>query len=110
MKTKIFNWLFKEQLASLKSTQGRLEGQVSKLQRQIDLFNMDVSVDFHERANSWACISIQGKSDYVKFIDLGDSDLRQISQFLRQFERNSNIKIDASPQARGFFKANTQRF
>ena len=64
--------------------------------------NLDISVDVHEHkfSNSWAVISIQGKkTDYIKFIDLGNSEIREIAQFLRRLEKVRNIKVDASPLA-----------
>lgn len=75
--------------------------------RDINSFinHIDVSVDIHqtEYSRSWACISIQGeKQDYVKFMDLGNRDAREIAEFLRRFERARNWKIDANPEVRDF--------
>jgi hypothetical protein len=60
------------------------------------LEGIDVSVDVHEYEKyspSWAVISLQGqKSDYIKFVNLKDSDIRDISYFLRRYERNHDIK------------------
>jgi hypothetical protein len=75
------------------------------------LSHFDISVDVHRNstryARSWAVISLQGqKSDYIKFIDLGDQDIRDIATFLRQFERQSNIKIDATPEIRHAIRFN----
>ena len=59
--------------------------------------NIDVSVDVHHRSGSWAVVSLQGaKTDYIKFIDLGNRDMMEIARFLRQYDR-ANVKIDASP-------------
>jgi len=58
----------------------------------------DVSVDVHatKYSPSWAVISIQGeKTDFIKFVDLGYAELKEIQHFLRKFDR---AKIDASPQ------------
>lgn len=61
------------------------------------LNNLDISVDHHIYSKSWAVISIQGKrQDFIKFIDLGEKDIQQISNFLKNFDRT---KIDASPEA-----------
>lgn len=105
---KFFKWIFKSELNELNAHIQIAKENNSKFQsykKTIDslLENIDVSVDVHQHdrySRSWAVISLQGKkSDYVKFVDLGDSDIRHIQQFLRQFERNSNIKIDAAPDA-----------
>ena len=56
----------------------------------------------HERSSSWAVISIQGKQDYIKFIELGHSDIYEIQGFLRNFDRN--VKIDSTPKVSAFIK------
>lgn len=61
------------------------------------LGNLDVSVDVHLRSRSWAVLSLQGKkTDFIKFIDLGDRDVCEIQKFLRTFDREQ-VKIDANP-------------
>jgi hypothetical protein len=90
---KIFKWIFREELIELKTTT-----EITKAQGKIIkslLGNIDVSVDVHQYAPSWAVISMQGeKADYIKFIDLGRAEIREIQKFLRQFERS---KIDSAP-------------
>lgn len=69
--------------------------------------NLDISIDQHmnKYSKSWAVVSIQGqKSDFIQFFDLGQSDIRQIQDFLRSFDKRSNIKIDSFPNASGLFK------
>lgn len=60
-----------------------------------------VSVDVHMKEKSWAVINIgtKGGGCYLKFVDLGQSDLREIQRFLSQFETK---QIDASPFDRRF--------
>ena len=110
---KFFKWIFKSELQELnsqiqktKEATATLESYQKSLKNVLQ--NIDISVDVHEYhrySKSWAVISLQGqKSDYLKFIDLGDADIRHIQQFLRQFERNANIKIDASPNASLFLR------
>ena len=55
-----------------------------------------VSVDYspHGRDISWAVISVKGKSEWVQFFDLGRADIREISHFLKQYQRG-NTAIDA---------------
>jgi len=62
---------------------------------------VDASIDVSQYSRSWAVISIQGRQDFIKFIDLGERDLKEIKDFLRNFDRT---KVDASPQIIGFFK------
>lgn len=106
---KCFNWIFKKQLLELQNTLHEAEKRNKQLQVDIaklqNIFkNIDVSVDVHQYSPSWAVISIQGEgSDYIKFIDLGRSDMMAIQRFLRQFDRG---KIDAHPyMAMGIKKA-----
>src|SRR5574343_1239802 len=60
------------------------------------LNHFDISLDISPNpkySKSWAVISIQGKNeDFIQFIDdVSDKDIREISEFLRQFNR---YKID----------------
>ena len=125
MLKKVFRWIFKSELQQLELQIQKNKDLVANLElinkkifesesRQLNLLiqksedankrisnvlnNFDVSVDVHEYSPSWAVISLQGKSqDYIKFIDLGNSDIKEIMRFLRQFERDANIKVDANP-------------
>lgn len=110
---KFFKWIFKSELQELNlQIQKNKEATVTfeSYQKSLNnvLQNIDVSVDVHEYhrySNSWAVISLQGsKTDYLKFIELGDTDIYHIQQFLRRFERNANVKIDASPRASQFLR------
>ncbi len=67
----------------------------------INQFNISADIYPHEKS-SWAVISIQGRPEYVKFVNLSNRDMREISSFLRQFE-GTNRTID-SPFWRDLFK------
>lgn len=70
------------------------------------LKDWDISVDVHEKGNSWAVISLKGeKRSLIKFIDLGDKDIKEISNFLRHFERRN---IDASPQVKRYLQCDNE--
>lgn len=109
---KVFRWVFSKELKDLETQVELAKSSLIVYERKVQevenlLGNIDVSVDIHTRSNSWACISIQGEeTDYIKFVDLGKSDIREIANFLRYFERSeANIKVDAFPPiSRGFFK------
>lgn len=104
----LFELIFKNQLEELKNATSSAEiirlkcmKQTQKLDQLFD--NMDVSVDFHEYSKSWAVVSIQGeKTDYIKFVDLGKSDIREIGDFLSKFDRS---KVDANPSQSLFLKS-----
>lgn len=110
---KFFKWLFKSELQELhlqiqktKDATANYESLLKKLNNLLE--NIDVSIDVHEShkySNSWAVISLQGsKTDYLKFVDLGYKDIREIQKYLRKFERDTNVKIDASPNASQFLR------
>lgn len=107
---KLFKWVFKNELLELqtqidRTKQATLKYEVQDKRINNLLQNIDVSVDVHQYSPSWAVVSLQGqKSDYIKFIELGDSDLREIASFLRRYDREVNIKIDATPNASGLLR------
>lgn len=72
------------------------------------LGNIDVSVDVNEYSRSWAVISIQGeKTDFIRFVDLGRSDIEAIGRFMRNFDRS---KFDAPPSQSRFLRINKNNF
>lgn len=106
---KLFLYLFKEDFQRMKALEKDLKGLIHRQKCATSLAevraerirellgNIDVSVDVHHRSGSWAVVSLQGgKTDYIKFIDLGSRDMMEIARFLRQYDR-ANVKIDASP-------------
>jgi len=129
---KLFSWVFKKELSELDASLAKaskandllidsigvlkiklhnVDEMLTKVSKQEKVLtdvlkSIDVSVDLHENnkyARSWAVISIQGeKMDYLKFIDLGNSEIRDIADFLRRYERKFNIKIDCTPDLRMF--------
>lgn len=129
---KLFSWVFKKELSELDASLAQaskandllidsigvlriklhnVDEMLTKVSKQEKVLtdvlkSLDVSVDLHENnkyARSWAVISIQGeKMDYLKFIDLGDGEIRDIANFLRRYERKFNIKIDCAPDLRMF--------
>lgn len=113
---KLFKWIFKSELKQLNALIQQTKDLIINYESQEKrikniLQGIDVSVDVHDYCKyspSWAIISLQGnKTDYIKFINLGDSDIKQIAKFLRVYEKNNiNVKIDASPHASQFLKIN----
>lgn len=106
---KLFLYLFKEDFQRMKALERDLKGLIHRQKCATSLAeiraerirkllgNIDVSVDVHHHSGSWAVVSLQGgKTDYIKFVDLDQRNIREISAFLRQFDRQ-NVKIDANP-------------
>jgi hypothetical protein len=55
---------------------------------------IQVGVDFSPKGNdSWAVLCLAGNKDYVAFFNLQNKDVRDISMFLRQYEKQ-NVLID----------------
>jgi hypothetical protein len=104
---KIFSWIFKDELQRLEKVieaTEKLNKTLGAKHSRVDnlLDNLQVSVDHHMFSRSWAVISIQGKkSDYIKFIDLGERDIREIQQFISRYDRS---KVDCAPQHSTMFK------
>lgn len=101
LKCKIKDWLreevFKEDIDSIKSMKLQCENTLNEVNKIKSLYqqitNVGVDVDYYGK-NSWAVICIDGHPEYVKFVDLKESEARDIENFLRRFER-SNIVIDS---------------
>lgn len=117
---KLFNWIFKAKLNELSSEIQRAKNIADKTEVQYKVFNkvlagIDVSVDVHEfdykYSPSWAVVSLQGqRADYIKFVELGQSDINEISRFLRNYERTANIKVDAAPHASQFLRIHRSKY
>ncbi len=65
-------------------------------------FNVSADIYPAQRGENWAVISVQGKPEYVRFINLSNRDIREISMFLKKFE-GTNRTIDA-PYGMDLFK------
>ena len=50
---------------------------------------IQVGVDVHMKpeiyGRSWAVFCINGNSDYVRFVDMGAGEIREIARFVKQF-------------------------
>jgi hypothetical protein len=128
MTRRFFKWIFNDELTTLENDSDMLRAKLNKLNstllnaeritselnNQMEALNrllngIDVSIDVHEYdcsySPSWAVISLQGqKSDYIKFVSLGESEILEISRFISHFERQANVKVDASPIASDFLR------
>lgn len=56
-------------------------------------FNISADINHYDN-HSWAVISIQGNTDYVRFVNLSNQDIRHVHEFLKQFEM-TNRAIDS---------------
>lgn len=113
LRCKVKDWLreevFKEELedfrfmklqcmnASANSDRALHEVDEMKLLYQ-SITNVGVDVDYNK--HSWAVICIEGKSEYVKFVDLTGAEARDIKSFVNQFGKKKAV-VD-SPFGSGF--------
>ena len=53
----------------------------------------DVGTDigYRDVDHSWAVICVHGARDYIKFVDMRQSDIRAIVSFLKTFERANRV-------------------
>lgn len=52
----------------------------------------DVGVDVaRDEYHSWAVVCIHGKMDFMKFVPLNHSDIREVVQFLKRFEYSKRV-------------------
>ncbi|WP_079709796.1 hypothetical protein [Paraliobacillus ryukyuensis] len=86
-----------QKFSTLFSRLNQLQDQNQKIIEENNIlmkqFNISADINHYEN-HSWAIISIQGKPEYVKFIDLSNQDMRSVHSFLKQFER-TNRSIDS---------------
>lgn len=97
---------FGNDMHDLKSHVGHIGSTIDRLKEADKLLNsLDIAVDIHERSRSWAVIALQGKkADFVKFVDLGHSDIDTIARFLSRYNRDNRV-IDATPNMTGYLKS-----
>lgn len=104
LKCKIKNWLreevFKEELddfrfmklqcmnASAHSDRALHEVDEMKLLYQ-SITNVGVDIDYNR--HSWAVICIDGRPEYVKFVDLTGAEARDIKSFINRFNKKKVI-------------------
>ncbi len=105
LKEKFKRWLLKEEIERNEILFETARKKCVEMESRIKdvLGTIEVAVDVHEYNDSWAVICVNGKSDYVKFCNLGASDLREIQSFLKRFEYSKRI-VDSAPHLRRYFK------
>lgn|SRR5690554_5129422 len=89
--------LLKQENAKLRSELSRLNSLNEKIIEEnnflIKQFNISADINHYEN-HSWAVISIQGRPEYVRFVNLSNKDMRELHYYLKQFER-TNRTIDS---------------
>jgi len=90
MKKKIREWLLGSTISDLEN---RVAASERRLQQFINLHDVSIDLDQYSRSDNWAIISVRGKRNYVRMVNLGEGDIRSIESFIQKFERR-NITID----------------
>ena len=119
LKEKLKNWLFKEELNDIKETKEKYDKLLRSIERAEDITyraqemhyesqkrledchrfmnsicDVGTDIGFRSSDHSWAVICVHGKMDYVKFVDMHQSDIRTIANFLKNF-KHSNMVTDS---------------
>jgi len=87
LKQNIINWL------GLTNLQSTLASHNNDLVMLKSLVKCGVDVHLHQDHSSWAVICLSGKQEYVNFVRLDDKTVRDVRDFLRNFEKR-NVHID----------------
>lgn len=110
---KIIRWALSDEIAQLNKltreldflgtdTKVKLENLTHEVSKINDLIDVSASIERGSRHGSWAVISIEGRdNDFIRFVDLGNSELCEIQRFLSQFDKKN---IDAHPADRRFLR------
>ena len=127
LKDKLKNWLFKEELNDIKETKEKYDELLKSVERAREvtmearemhdksyalledchkfmnsICDVGTDVGFRSNDHSWAVICVHGKMDYVKFVDMHQSDIRTIVSFLKNFEYSN--RVTDSPINNALFK------
>ena len=116
LKERIKSWLFKEEIKELEELKKKYEKYMLSFEKAKALADeardehrkshdllidcrkfmnsvCDVGTDMGFRSNdhSWAVICVHGKKDFIKFVDMRQSDVRTIVSFLKNFEYSNRV-------------------
>lgn len=115
LKDKIKQWLFKDELETLRYLQNRVDDAKCDyikarimLEQANDSYNdaiklteeikelvtplLDVGTDIGMYDDhSWAVVCVKGKPEYVKFIPLDHKDTREVIDFLKRYRRSNHV-------------------
>lgn len=104
LRCKVKNWLrnevFKEELEVLKVMNSRCtyavhqsDHALSEVEEMKLLYQSitNVGVDVDSNGHSWAVVCIEGKPEYVNFVDLTGAEARYIKSFINRFNKKKVI-------------------
>ncbi len=115
LKDKLKNWLFKEELNDIKETKEKYDELLKAVDKAYKMLGKaremhdeshtllndchkfinsicDVGTDIgFANDHSWAVICVHGNIDYVKFVDMRQSDIHTIVNFLKSFEYSNRV-------------------
>lgn len=88
-----FKWLFNSELKELQDSVNESKKLNILMNSKIEFLerNFKVAADINQR-RSWAVVCLEGETtNLVKFVDLRHRDVREISQFLNQYDISNQI-------------------
>jgi len=97
IREKLKKWLLEEELDRLYIWSAKMQSRIERAEKDYKEARLrfeeiiDVGADVHERSDSWAVVCIDGKQSYVKFVRLEKSNIREISDFLKRYERSNKV-------------------
>ena len=107
LRCKVKDWLrnevFKEELECLKVMNSRCTYAVHQSDHalsEVEEMNLlyqsitNVGVDVDRNGHSWAVICIDGRPEYVKFVNLTGAEARDIKSFVNQFGKKK-VMVDS---------------
>lgn len=116
LKEKFKNWLFKEEINDIKETKEKYDELLKTVDRAYrmtreaqemhdkshtllsdchkfmnSICDVGTDIGYTTSEHSWAVICVHGKMDYVKFVDMHQSDIRTIVEFLKNFKYSNRV-------------------
>lgn len=92
LREKLVKWLDIQQDYSRKVYQDIAVGNLRRVRTLEKL--VKIGVDIHQKSPSWAVVCIEGHPEYIKFYGADTNTIKEIKNFLKQFN-NSDTIIDA---------------
>lgn len=92
----IKEWLLGNEIKVMQNIINSQDEVISKQNGLLKNFGVgaDIHISDHKYSRSWAVICLQGqKADFIKFVDLGDRDIREIGNYLKHFDRK-HVNMD----------------
>lgn len=99
--------IFKKHISDLEAVRISFTSGVQDIEKVKSFFQvgLDVHTKTHRgyKSRSWAVICVDGKPEYLTFVEFRRNEIQELRNFLRMFKRNNCI-VDHPPGMRELFK------